>query len=102
MVCSPLLPSLPCGTGVARELVLQPLPACGHVADATGLCGGEIVLLAPVVRQVEQLPGVVIFAGGNQFVVTHAQGAVAFVVKEDGVAGDVAILGKRRHQAVAG
>ena len=73
-----------------------------HVADAVGLGGGQVVLLAAVGRQVEQLPRVPVFAGGHQLVVAHAQGAVALVLEEDEVAGNAAILGERRHQAAAG
>ncbi len=67
----------PCGTGIADELVLQLLPARGHYANTGRLCGSEIVLLAAISCQVEQLPGITVLPGGNQFVVVQAQGAVA-------------------------
>ena len=68
--------------GIGAERVLQLLPACGHFTDATGLRGGEVVLLAPVGREIEQFPLVMVFAGGDEFVVSNTQRPVAFVVEE--------------------
>ena len=60
------------------------------------------MLLAAVTRQVVELPRIVIFAGRDQFVVAHPQGAITFVIEEDALASNAPILGEGRHEAATG
>ena len=71
----------------AAVLLLQLDPLGLHFAHQVWLLAGQIDLFAAVGGEVEELPGVPVFAGGDQLPVAHPERTVALVMEEQHVAG---------------